>query len=79
MEIDQFALLARKEQGITQDELALRAGVYQAGICRFENGQGGVRTFARIAQILGALGFRLVVLDAGGAVVWQPDGEKVSD
>jgi transcriptional regulator with XRE-family HTH domain len=67
--VDAGALLRerRRAHGLSQDELAIRAGTRQATISRIENGHE-VPTVQRLEQLLTALGERLelraVPLDA---------------
>ncbi len=46
---------ARMEEGLTQQELAFRAGMKPANLCRLENGNGNpsVATLNKIAKGLG--------------------------
>jgi transcriptional regulator with XRE-family HTH domain len=56
-----FAMLlvkARKAAGITQQELAAKAGTTQSYIAKLESGEANP-TIGRIAELLALLGFRL--------------------
>ncbi len=57
-EIPQEIRTMRKMRGLTQGELAKKAGTLQNSICRLECGKGNV-SFTFLTKILSALGFYL--------------------
>jgi transcriptional regulator with XRE-family HTH domain len=52
--------MARKEAGLTQRELALRAGTSQSAIARLERGQASP-TLATLERLAAAAGFRVLL------------------
>ncbi len=51
----------RKEQGLTQQDLADRLGVKKSYLSRIENGHADIR-LSTLARVLGAIGFDLVAM-----------------
>lgn len=51
----------REQAGLTQGELAAKAGMYQTELSAFEKNGGRIRGADRINQILSVLGFELQI------------------
>ena len=58
--IKQALIDARKEQGITQQELSKRTGISQADISRFENGNSNP-TYATLVRLAQGLNMRFEI------------------
>lgn len=57
--IGSFIELKRKQQGLTQDDLAAQAGTSRLTLMKLENGEGDGVAFGTVMNVLAVLGFDL--------------------
>ena len=69
--IDSFIELKRKQQGLTQDDLAAKSGTSRLTLLKLENGEGDAAAFGTVIAILEVMGFDLDVVPLPSLTTWD--------
>ena len=61
MEAGQTLRAARERSGLSQTEVARRAGTRQSVIARLESGKGGIPSFTLLDRVTRAIGLKVII------------------